>query len=254
MAISSVNRIVGTELNDTLRGDDLTNWLIGRGGSDRLAGLGGNDRLDGGDGNDLLSGGAGADTLIGGAGNDTYVVGAGDLVLEAAGGGLDTVITSTGRTLEAYVDNLTLVGAIDGRGNGLANVITGSDAANAIDGGLGADRIVGGRGADTLAGGGGPDSFVFASGFGHDIITDFQVGGEGHDVIELRGAFASRALTLDLVLATGSEFVLDPEAEDSQKSRTFVELALEPGNSLVIADTTLAELRAHPEAFAFFAA
>jgi Ca2+-binding RTX toxin-like protein len=241
MAISGVNRIVGTEVNDTLRGDAQNNWLIGRGGNDSLSGLAGNDRLDGGDGNDLLSGGTGSDTLAGGNGNDFYIVGAGDLVLESDGGGLDTVITSAGRSLESYIENLTLVGAIDGSGNGLGNVITGSDLANAIAGGLGDDRIVGGRGDDTLTGDGGADRFVFTAGFGNDVITDFKIEGADHDTLEFAGAFGSGTLNHDRVL------------ELSTDTAQGVSLALETGNTLLIAGTTLAELRAHPETFAFFA-
>lgn len=241
MAISRLNKIVGTDLSDTLRGDNQANWLIGRGGNDSLAGLGGNDRLDGGVGDDLLSGGAGADTLFGGSGNDTYIVGAGDLVLEDDGAGSDTVITSSSRTLEAHVDNLTLVGAINGVGNALANVITGSDLANEIAAGAGADRIAGARGDDTLIGGGGPDSFVFASGFGRDVITDFKIDGSDHDVLEFRGALAEGDLTHDRVLQVSTD------------TAQGVSLALEPGNTLLITDVTLAELRANPDAFAFFA-
>ena len=53
----------------------------------------------GGAGNDTIEGGAGEDTLIGGAGNDVFFVeSAGDVVVELAGEGVDTVISSAAFT------------------------------------------------------------------------------------------------------------------------------------------------------------
>jgi hypothetical protein len=51
-------------------------------------------------------------------------------------------------------------------------------------GGPGRDFLVGDKGDDTLAGGLGSDTFVFRSGYGHDLIPDFNANGE-HDVIEV---------------------------------------------------------------------
>jgi Ca2+-binding RTX toxin-like protein len=115
-------------------GNTVANVLIGNAGDNRLNGL------------------AGADQMTGGAGNDTYVVDdAGDTVIEASGGGTDTVESAITYVLGSNVENLTLTGsaAINGTGNALANVLTGNSGANRLDGGAGADTMASGAGNDT---------------------------------------------------------------------------------------------------------
>lgn len=114
----------------------------------------GNDldnRLVGNEGYNRLDGGLGANQLLGGKGNDTYLVGAWDSVVEQANEGIDTVITDQAYTLDANVENLTLMGAaaINGTGNALDNVLTGNSAANMLTGGAGNDTYVIGAG-DTV--------------------------------------------------------------------------------------------------------
>jgi Ca2+-binding RTX toxin-like protein len=90
--------------------------------------------------------------MAGGGGDDTYIVdNAGDLVQESAGSGTDRVRASVSFTLSDAVEELALVGgaAINGKGNALANTLTGTGAANLLDGGAGADTMVGGAGNDT---------------------------------------------------------------------------------------------------------
>ncbi len=106
-------------------------------------------------------GGAGADVLTGLAGNDVYTVGnAGTTVIEAVGGGSDTVISSVTYTLGVgseveflQTSNAAGVGAINFTGNLLSQSITGNAGINTLsDGGAGA--------ADTMTGLGGNDIYV----------------------------------------------------------------------------------------------
>jgi Ca2+-binding RTX toxin-like protein len=110
--------------------------------------------------NNILNGGADnvVDVLIGGLGNDTYVLGAGiDTVTEAAGntGGIDTATSTVSRNLGVGlvdVENLIMLAAGTATGNGLNNVLDGTQFAgvNALIGGLGNDTYVLGNGNDTV--------------------------------------------------------------------------------------------------------
>jgi Ca2+-binding RTX toxin-like protein len=113
-------------------------------------------------------------TLAGGAGNDMYVIGSGDTVVEAVGGGIDTVQTNATHTLGANVENLMLTGtsAVNGTGNGLNNILIGNHANNVLNGGSGNDTLIGGRGNDGLIGGAGNDTFQFSRGDGQDLVRD----------------------------------------------------------------------------------
>jgi serralysin len=148
--------------------------------------------LIGSTGNDRLDGRAGADRLEGKAGNDVYLVDvAGDVVIEAAGGGIDTVLATVTIALAAHVENVGLTGtvAIGATGNAENNRITGNAGDNALNGAEGNDRLSGlggndvlegGLGRDGLTGGTGADRFVFntpADTFlNFDTITDFVSG------------------------------------------------------------------------------
>ena len=122
-----------------------------------------NDIIIGNDADNVIDGGSAADTMSGGKGNDTYVVdNAVDQVNENLGEGADLVRSSITYTLPANVENLTLTGNanINGTGNELDNVITGSAGANLLVGGAGNDTLDSGGGNDTLTGGPGNDTYV----------------------------------------------------------------------------------------------
>ncbi|HLO76552.1 MAG TPA: calcium-binding protein [Magnetospirillum sp.] len=167
---------------------------------DTLEGTSGSDTLFGVSGNDTLDGGLGADTLVGGVGNDTFIVDNDqDVVSEAAGAGVDTVLTSLAScTLASEVEILRLSAS-----NGA--VLTGNGGANTIFGNSGADTIAGGASDDTLIGGGGGDTLIGEA--GNDLVV-YQTsgsldGGAGIDTLVVKGA-APATLTLAVADQNGT--------------------------------------------------
>jgi VCBS repeat-containing protein len=176
------------------------NIIYGLGGDDYLDGGADHDSLNGGAGNDYLSGGAGndilddsgdgLDTLAGGTDDDVYSIYNSDTtIIENAGEGTDTVWSTVDYTLAANVENMNLVGDIDGTGNDSNNIIVGYGAGdNNIYGLGGDDNIAGGEGNDYLNGGDGNDSLD--GGTGNDILDgsgdstglDTFAGGSGDDI------------------------------------------------------------------------
>ena len=159
--------------NYTLRETATTNTRY-------VQGTNGNDTVHGSGANDVINGRLGTDTLIGGGGDDSYIVNSiSTVVVEAFDGGIDEVRSSMGFALPDHVENLYLVGnngSKDATGNALPNIIVGNGGNNVI---------TGGHANDILTGGGGADTFVFERGDGSDIITDFQAGTNGRDVVRL---------------------------------------------------------------------
>jgi VCBS repeat-containing protein len=115
-----------------------------------ITGTAGNDTLTGRDNvNDVMDGKSGDDTLRGLSGDDVL----------RGGDGNDQLYGGTGN------DRL--------EGGAGADVLLGED---------GNDRLDGGAGNDTLMGGAGNDVFVFAKGYGSDVIADFTAGQDKIDL------------------------------------------------------------------------
>src|SRR6185436_15598394 len=105
----------------------------------------------------------GANILTGYAGNDTYYSsGDADTIVENPDEGTDILMASGNHTLDANVENLTLVGwaNINGTGNTGNNILLGNLGENILNGGNGNDTLDGGIGLDTLIGGLGDDTYV----------------------------------------------------------------------------------------------
>lgn len=164
---TSVEGIIGSRFDDSLRGTAGGNTILGGSGNDRLTGRGGpdllfgqagNDQLFGGDGDDALNGGSGADRLSGGEGADraSYTESQGGVVVDLQRPG-----SNTGEARgDTYFDIEGIVGSRlsdDLRGDDAANSLLGGDGSDRIDGRGGNDRISGQGGVDDLRGGSGDD-------------------------------------------------------------------------------------------------
>ncbi|HMG48227.1 MAG TPA: Calx-beta domain-containing protein [Allosphingosinicella sp.] len=147
---NSIEKLEGSQFNDTLTGGTGNDTLSGLGGIDTLSGGSGTDTIDGGAGNDALTGGNDNDLLNGGDDNDTL------------DGGNDA------DTLNGDAGSDTLNG---GNGDDMLNGGTGADT---LSGGNNNDTLNGGAGNDVLTGGIGNDVFSFSEIGGADRITDFQ--------------------------------------------------------------------------------
>lgn len=161
-----------TAVHDWKDGAAVTKSIPGTAAADTLTGTSGNDQIDGG---------SGIDKMTGLAGDDRYVVGSKyDDVVEAAGGGRDTVLLWTDEyKLPANVENLVIVtpGGATVTDNGLDNVLTA------------------GAGADT---------FVFTG--GHDLIRGFTVGVD-HIDMDAAGVMVARTAADDMVIQHGTASV-----------------------------------------------
>ncbi len=160
----SIENLAGSAFNDLLFGNSFNNVLWGGGGNDRL------------------SGGKGADTLLGGTGDDRFFVhSASDLVVEATGGGKDTVVARASFALAEGQE----IESLTAQTTSQARVLVGNEFDQTIRGSAGGDRIAGGGGKDRLYGGAGADTFVFDAPLGSgnwDRVMDFSAS---EDRIEL---------------------------------------------------------------------
>jgi Ca2+-binding RTX toxin-like protein len=198
------------------------------------------------DGPDILTGYPGfPNTLVGGGGDDTYYVNnPTDTIVEAPGGGNDSVYSTANYTLPANVENLTLLETTTGSdgystvplnpvptvaiGNDLNNVITGNSYDDRLEGGAGDDTLVAGMGIagtfstavdQTLVGGPGNDTYVYNAGFGgiDTIIDDISTGDTNTLITDARAAFQStpamylalQGSTLEMIFTLNNDSVIE---------------------------------------------
>src|SRR5262245_5780898 len=125
-------------------------------------------------------GGTGNDIMVGSTGDDLYAVDASaDVVTEAAGEGIDRVITSATYVLAAGSE-VEILETNDANGTVKIDLV-GNEFDNTITGNAGNNVLVGNMGQDFLTGGGGSDLFVWAAttesarpGDQADVILDFN--------------------------------------------------------------------------------
>lgn len=177
--------IEGGKGADELFGGSGADDLFGENGNDTLYGGGGFDTLDGGDGQDAIHGDDGEDSINGNLGNDTLFGGEGNDIVK---GGTGEDYVEGGKNddeLNGGSDNDTLLG---GKGKDTLNggsgkdTLDGENGHDTINGGGGNDKITGGSGNDVMSGGSGADDFIFADGFGKDVITDFNTNSSSEDI------------------------------------------------------------------------
>ncbi|MER8956310.1 family 16 glycosylhydrolase [Mesorhizobium sp. M0833] len=164
---------------DTVTGANVTPQTTGTTGTETgsipVSGSTSDGTLYGTSGADVLHGTSGH-TMIGYGGNDTYYVdNANEKVVEAVGGGNDSVIASVSYALSAgsEIEHLATNNPSDTK----AMTLTGNEFAQTIQGNAGNNVINGGLGADVLTGYGGHDAFSFNTALGAgnvDKITDFK--------------------------------------------------------------------------------
>lgn len=174
----SIEGVWGSNYDDVLTGDA---------GANLLAGFGGADTLDGGQGRDTLDGGAGNDLI--------RVDNSQDVVIEAWGGGLDTVVSSASYILGAGVSVEILQAAA---GPGPLN-LTGNEYAQTLIGNAGINTLDGKGGADTLIGGLGNDTYVVDN--AGDVIT--ENADEGFDTVKTTGPLYVMGANLEVLTFTG---------------------------------------------------
>ncbi|MBN2816260.1 MAG: hypothetical protein JXQ67_06215 [Campylobacterales bacterium] len=222
-SILNVENVLGSDFNDTIRGDGETNTLSGGLGEDSIFGEDGDDTLLGGDGADTLSGGRGVDRLYG----EDDIGTLDSSLLDMAS--YKDVTSGVGINVDLRNDNITQAKVLnDGyntsdylydieniQGSNYADLIIGDTGANYILGEDANDTLQGGEGNDTLDSGAGDDSLQ------GDLGNDTLLGGSGTDTAIY--ANASNAIKVDLGVYDGAGFNVSEDGEGTQDRLVGVE-------------------------------
>ena len=187
--LTGIERVDGSNLNDTITGDGANNTLYGWNGDDTINGGAGNDRLFGVNGNDTVNGGAGADYITTGIGDD-IVNGGDDNDLIYGQQGNDILFGGAAQDVIVGGSGTDTLSGDDGN-----DYLYGGTGNDTLNGGAGFDRVLGQDGNDTLYGGSGYD--VMHGGNGDDTLygeagtgvlygnagNDYVYGGDNNDYI-----------------------------------------------------------------------
>jgi Ca2+-binding RTX toxin-like protein len=215
-AVSGVERIIGSGLNDSLIGESSANLLTGGAGDDVLRGL------------------AGADTLEGGAGADT---------VDYTGSTAAVTVNLTSQTASGGDANGDVLSSFERAiGSALNDSLTGDGAANSLAGGDGDDLLVGLGGADALNGGAGLDTIDYASsvaGVSVDLTLQIASGGDagGDTLLGIENAIGSAFI--DALVGSGGANVLAGGAGDDAITGLGGADALSGGAGVDVVDYSL---------------
>jgi Ca2+-binding RTX toxin-like protein len=187
----SIENAEGSQLSDTLIGNDVANSLIGRGGNDQIFGNAGDDTLDGGTGDDYFSETAAANAIDGDDGYDRL-----DLLVDTpidlsvnysdASNG----ILSTGGTVVDIEDfrlegnsgkdfaDLSATSHAEFRGKSGNDTFIGGSGDDYAEGNEDDDNLSGLEGADTIFGQAGNDTIL------GDTENDLLDGGLGQNSLD----------------------------------------------------------------------
>jgi Ca2+-binding RTX toxin-like protein len=263
--VIDVTNVTGNTITGTNKAD-LINAISGPGGAtptnvatseaDIITGGKGIDIIDGLGGNDIIqiSGTNDArDSIQGGTGLDTIkVLGTKAVTLR----GFDTVASSieqwdgngkgiVGSTAAdifnfSNLDIVTNMGPVNGgsgndtiTGSKFADDLRGGGGNDTLTGGSGNDVLNGGGGDDTMTGGAGKDTFVYATGYGNDRVTDFT---KVTDQFDLSGTGVADYAALQLLMTETTQGVV---------------IDFGGGDTLTINKATLALLNANQGDFTF---
>lgn len=213
--------------------------------SERVVGLSGDDALYGHGGHDTLIGGWGHDDLYGGAGKDVFVLGADQRIdtvhdfnlgedaiglMGYAAEGMQFQVSDTGdlEIESAAGERIELRGIGLDAADSIRFHMLGTDGANTLTGWAGDDRIFAyggddvidsGAGTDRITTGDGADVIRFGTGYGLNVVYDFELGQDRIELTDLRAA----SLTF------------------RHYNGTDLELRTEAGDRLVLRDVALAD-------------
>ena len=189
--LTSIEGVVGTDFNDTLRGNDASNYFEGRGGNDLMEGFGESDFFRCGAGNDTMDGGEG------GADDEDRVQYGSDADDTAGQNGV-IIDLAAGTATDGYGDTDTLIGIENASGTQFADVMRGSADSNDFAGERGDDLLVGFERNDNFRGGAGKDTMDGGDGG----INDFDRVEYDRDAEDAAG---QSGVIVDLVAGTATD-------------------------------------------------